>query len=99
MTNTHSVAIIGAGLMGTGLARLFSRAGWAVAVCDPDEKARQRLLAALAADSGHELVAVFSELRAAVDGAELVIEAASEQVALKQSLFATLADFTDRDTL
>jgi 3-hydroxybutyryl-CoA dehydrogenase len=101
MTNTHSVAIIGAGLMGTGLARLFSGAGWAVAVCDPDEKARQHLLAALdeATASGRKPVAVFSELRAAVDGAELVIEAASEQVALKQSLFATLADFTHRDTL
>jgi 3-hydroxybutyryl-CoA dehydrogenase len=101
MTNSQSVAIIGAGLMGTGLARLFSGAEWAVAVCDPDEKARRRLVAALdeAADNGRKRVAVFSELRAAVDGAELVIEAASEQVALKQSLFATLADFTGRDTL
>ncbi len=85
MIDRTTIAIIGAGLMGAGLARLFVSAGCKVAVCDPDAGARARLAAAQPA------VTVTDSIALAVDGARLVIEAAPEIPALKQSIFAELA--------
>ena len=87
------VALIGAGLMGTGLARLFIRAGWRVSVSDPDQGALDRL--------GREVPAanLSREIAAAVAGVDLVIEAAPEKPALKQAIFADLAEITGAGTI
>ncbi|HEX8446734.1 MAG TPA: 3-hydroxyacyl-CoA dehydrogenase NAD-binding domain-containing protein [Sphingomonas sp.] len=83
------VALIGAGLMGAGLARLFRRAGWPVSAYDPNPQA----LAALAG------VRHAGSLADAVADAECVIEAASERLAIKQAIFAELAAATGPDTI
>jgi 3-hydroxybutyryl-CoA dehydrogenase len=92
------IAVLGAGLMGHGIAYLFAAAGRAVRVHDPVADARAALPARL-----HEIrdllggdpalldrVSAPAELAAAVAGVELVIEAAPERLDLKQALFADL---------
>lgn len=88
-----SVALIGAGLMGTGLARLFTAHGMAVAAYDASPAALQALAAAVP-----EARAATS-LTDAVAQADLVIEAVSERLDLKQSIFAKLATATSPDTI
>lgn len=79
------IGLIGAGLMGGGLARLFVKSGWEVAVFDPDRGALDRLGAQL---SGALLTQDLSE---AVGDVDLVIESAPEKPPLKQSIFVDLA--------
>jgi 3-hydroxybutyryl-CoA dehydrogenase len=87
------IGLVGAGLMGAGLARLFTRAGWQVAVFDPDRGALDRL--------GVETpgLTLSQEMAAAVAGADLVVEAAPEKPPLKQSIFADLAAATGPETI
>jgi 3-hydroxybutyryl-CoA dehydrogenase len=93
------VALVGAGVMGAGIAQVFADAGLEVAVCDPDPAARESVpervgagLALLGRPAGPALsrLRVEAELAAAVDGAQLVIEAAPERLDLKRRIFADL---------
>ncbi len=92
------VAVVGAGLMGSGIAACFAAAGHEVAVHDPVAEALaaapERIAACLeeiGADSGAlALVRVESRPRDAVAGAGFVFEAAPEDLKLKQDIFARL---------
>lgn len=77
------VGVLGAGLMGGGIAAAFAAAGAAVTVHDPDPER-------LAALAGIERVRRVGSLREAAANADLVIEAAPEDLALKRVLFAQL---------
>lgn len=95
-------AVIGAGLMGHGIALALARAGHAVALHDPVPEAiasaKERIAASLGAagaDPGETAsvlarVECAESLSAAVGGADAVIEAAPEKLALKQALFAEI---------
>jgi len=87
------IGLIGAGLMGGGLARLFVKAGWTVSVFDPDRAALDRLEIEL---PGLTLSQLLPEVVGDVD---LVIESAPEKPALKQSIFTDLAAATRPDTI
>jgi 3-hydroxybutyryl-CoA dehydrogenase len=90
------IAILGGGLMGHGIAQVFACAGHDVRITDPVAEARARILARIKAnlddlgrDSGPlARVEVVETLQACVAGADLVIEAAPEQLELKQQIFA-----------
>jgi 3-hydroxybutyryl-CoA dehydrogenase len=92
------IAVFGAGLMGAGIAATCAAAGHEVAVHDPGEgalaSARERIagcLEAIGADPALAAeVACEARSQAAVEGAEWVFEAAPEDLALKQELFARL---------
>lgn len=100
-------AVIGAGLMGHGLAFMFARAGHAVAVCDPAPEARERLpervraiaelLEADPACIGR--IEVREDLQRAVRDAQFVVEAAPEKLALKQQIFADLDRFAPAEAI
>ncbi|WP_425228942.1 3-hydroxyacyl-CoA dehydrogenase family protein [Sphingomonas sp.] len=79
------VALIGAGMMGTGLARLFAGVGWPVAVWDRDAAALARLIEAVPA------AVAAASLAEAIGDAVLVIEAVAERLPVKQAVFAELA--------
>jgi 3-hydroxybutyryl-CoA dehydrogenase len=85
--------------MGHGIAYLFAREGFRVQVQDPSAASLDSLptrVARICALLGTEPETILSriqcdsELAGAVEGAELVIEAAPEKLALKQALFAEL---------
>jgi 3-hydroxybutyryl-CoA dehydrogenase len=92
----HTVAVIGAGLMGHGIAYLFAQGGFEVRVQDPSAASLEslparvlRICELLGTDAG-VLARLHCEpsIAGAVDGVGLVIEAAPEKLALKQALFA-----------
>ena len=107
MLASRKVAIIGAGLMGHGLAQVFAEAGAEVAVHDPVPEALGSLRARVRsnleqlgrAPDAAERIAACRQLEQAVEGAELVIEAAPEDPELKRSIFAALDRLTPPEAI
>ncbi|MGM1029557.1 MAG: 3-hydroxyacyl-CoA dehydrogenase family protein [Actinomycetota bacterium] len=75
------IAVLGAGVMGAGIARVFGRAGHEVRVFDVDAAAAART-AESAGASAH------GSVEEAVAGATIVLEAAPERLELKRALLA-----------
>ena len=102
-TRIERVTVLGAGVMGHGIAQVAAMAGHRVTLHDPDAAAAERGLARIRAnlDKGVSLGKVRAEeraealdrispapsLAAACARAELVVEAAPERMELKRSLF------------
>jgi 3-hydroxyacyl-CoA dehydrogenase len=101
----QSVAVIGAGTMGTGIARAFANSGFDVLVRETDTASLQRGMERIAETytrsvSRGSLPAAEAERRkariagttdmAALSTADLVIEAAFEDMAVKKAIFAEL---------
>jgi 3-hydroxybutyryl-CoA dehydrogenase len=92
--DSQKVAVVGAGLMGTGIAYVFAAAGHRVDLFDPVPAALAEAPGRIAA-IGAELdapaaVALSDSLEAAVDGADVVIEAGPERLEVKREIFAQL---------
>lgn len=94
----EKIAIIGAGLMGHGIAQVFAVAGHLVRVFDAHQPALDSLqsriacnLADLGLPGGAEaLVSGYGDLAETVGDADVVIEAAPEKLEIKQAIFADL---------
>ena len=108
MDTTQSVAVIGAGLMGHGIAQVFAQAGHRVVITDPDPAVLGVALARVGRNlqgEGIEPAAILARmavdpsLEAAVARAGLVIEAAPEKLELKQRLFAQVAAAAPRHAI
>jgi 3-hydroxybutyryl-CoA dehydrogenase len=101
------IAVLGAGLMGHGIAQVFAQAGHEVAVYDPVPESLASLhsrIAANLADLGQEsaclkLIRAAARLEDAVSSADVVFEAALENLALKQELFAQAEAAASRTTI
>lgn len=101
-TTTHHIAVIGAGLMGHGIALTFARAGHRVSITDPVPEARETVtdrmaqsMAAMGDDAASiatalKLITIAETTADAVKTATVVFEAAPEKMALKQKIFAEI---------
>jgi 3-hydroxybutyryl-CoA dehydrogenase len=94
------IAIPGGGLMGHGVARVFACAGHAVRITDPAVEAR----AQIHDDHGMDRAAladveVAETLEACVEDANFVIEAAPEDLELKQRIFENAERAAPRHTI
>jgi 3-hydroxybutyryl-CoA dehydrogenase len=105
--NKPNIAVIGAGLMGHGIAQVFALAGHDVTITDSVKASldtvHQRILANLT-DLGDDQSAVsrvttVPDLGAAVRGADYVVEAVLEDLPLKQKLFAEIERHVRPDTI
>ena len=100
------IVVIGAGTMGNGIAHVFATSGYDVTIVDIDQSALDRALATIEknldrmikkekiteADKVAALgrISQSTELAQAVKTADLVVEAATENVSLKLKIFASM---------
>ena len=111
MTRDHHIAVIGAGLMGHGIALTLARAGQQVVVTDPMPEALAALQGRvsqsleLMGESAErivaiqQLIAVAGSIEDAVSDAFVVFEAAPEKLALKQQIFAEVEAYAPQDCI
>ena len=107
MSRLHQIAVLGAGLMGHGIAQVFAAAGHPVTVYDPSPSALDSLRSRIAAnlrdlgedETACERVTGCAALEDAVADADFVVEAALEDLAVKQALFARVEAACRRDSV
>jgi 3-hydroxybutyryl-CoA dehydrogenase len=101
------VAIVGAGLMGHGLAQVFAEAGADVRIHDPEPAQLGSVLDRVRANletlerdlDAAQRITPCPRLGETVTGAELVIEAGPENPAIKQAIFGQLDALADGDAV
>jgi len=54
LADIQSVAVIGAGTMGSGIAHVFARSGFPVVLCDVEQRFLDRALASIRTNLGRE---------------------------------------------
>jgi 3-hydroxybutyryl-CoA dehydrogenase len=107
VTQKPRIAVIGAGLMGHGLAQVFALGGHEVAIYDSVAASLATVKDRIAAnlrDLGDDVSAVdrvrpTGDLADCVGDADFVVEAAPEDLALKQTLFAEIETHVREDTI
>ncbi|MGW7350144.1 3-hydroxyacyl-CoA dehydrogenase family protein [Streptomyces sp. NPDC054784] len=108
------LAVIGAGLMGSGIAQVSAKAGWDVVLRDVTDEALTRgtdgikasfdkfvgkgKLAAEDAAAALARISTTTELEAAAD-ADVVVEAVFEKIEVKREIFATLDRLVKDETI
>nr|WP_134672142.1 3-hydroxyacyl-CoA dehydrogenase [Halorussus marinus] len=108
------VAVVGAGNMGHGIAEVAAMAGYEVAMRDVEaeivadgyedigwslEKLAEKGRLDEPVETILDRIETTTALRAAVEDAELVIEAAPEQMAIKKDVFADVDEFAPEDAI
>ncbi len=107
MTAQPPIAVIGAGLMGHGIAWIFAAAGWPVRLYDPDPGARHAAPQKLRdisellgrASEAVDNTALCATLKEAVAGVGFVFEAVPENLGLKREIFAELCRLAPDDAI
>jgi 3-hydroxybutyryl-CoA dehydrogenase len=93
MSETSQVAIVGGGIMGGDIATVFAAGNWKVHVMSPSQKTRDALSARLNAGLkkvNADAACAKNVAAYAWDKIDLVVEAVTEDLPLKQKLFAQL---------
>ena len=102
----NQIAVIGSGTMGNGIAHTFAQFGYKVNLIDINQIALNKALETIernldrqvskgtlsTEDKQHTLarITTYSDLRSGVEGADLVVEAATENLELKLNIFRDL---------
>jgi 3-hydroxybutyryl-CoA dehydrogenase len=115
LKDINRIAVVGAGLMGHGIAQVFALAGYSVGLFDQDPQVlqaapdriradltvfvEQGLASADQADSCLELVRPCPDLAEACRPAQVIVESVPENLALKQAVFQRLESHCGPETL
>jgi len=105
MNRLPSVAVLGAGLMGTAIAFVFARSDHHVRLYEPVPSARDRAthrlqeLASMLNCPPAVNILISGDLNEVVQQADLIIEAASESITIKQALFNQLGAAARADAI
>ena len=110
-----NITVIGSGTMGNGIAHVFAQFGYSVSLVDISEPALQKALATIAknidrqvakgtvteADKAATLanIKTFTKLEEGAKNADLVVEAASENVNVKLAIFKQLDEICPPHTI
>lgn len=111
----HKIAVIGSGLMGSGIAQTFAAAGKTVFLYDVSEKALEKAqytidkslsrfvkaghLSEEAKSKAAANIHTYTDLSEAVQSAELVVEAIPENLELKKKMFQELDELTGKEVI
>ena len=101
------IAVVGAGLMGHGIAQVMAAAGHRVAITDPvaevlatvPGRVRANLERLDATTEPADAIEIHRELEDTVADADVVFEAAPERLELKQDLFERISRIVSPDTI
>ena len=108
------VAVIGAGVMGPGIAQVFLMGGHTVSLNDISDSALQKGKATIlqvlsqmqekniidqAPDTYLENLTLTTDLKSAVEGAKIVIEVVPEKIELKKSIYDQLDLYCDEEAI
>jgi 3-hydroxybutyryl-CoA dehydrogenase len=110
-----NITVIGSGTMGNGIAHTFAQSGYQVNLVDINEKALEKAMATItknldrqvqkgtinaeAKESSLKNITTSTDLKKAAAGADLVVEAASENVDIKLKLFKELDEICAKETI
>ena len=109
------IGVIGAGIMGNGIAHVFAQSGYSVGLIDLSEAALEKALATISKnlyrmvakekisekDKKNTLnnIETFTDMSSAVKGLDLVVEAATENMDIKLKIFSQLDELCDEHTI
>ena len=106
MSDIQTIAVVGAGTMGSGIAHVFARSNFRVLLCDVDQRFLDRALSQIRTNLGREaakgklpeseieptLARILPTIdRESLSTADFAVEAASERFELKSEIFRALA--------
>jgi 3-hydroxybutyryl-CoA dehydrogenase len=110
-----NIAVIGAGTMGNGIAHTFAQSGFTVKLIDVSEKSLDKGMATIAGNLDRMVgkgtitetdklktignIITYTDIKDGVTGADLVVEAATENVDLKLNIFRQLNDACSHNTI
>ena len=110
-----NITVIGAGTMGNGIAHTFAQSGYTVKLVDISSDALDKAIATITKNLDRMLskekiseedknstlsnITIHTDLSSAVKGADLVVEAATENVDLKLKIFKQLDEECDKNTI
>ena len=115
MTEKENIAVIGAGLMGHGIAQIFAVHGHSVALMDLQEDlllraidhirgnlglmAQKGIVSAAEIEPAIQRIKTTTDLQEAVSQAQFVVEAVLEKLELKQQIFKDIDSFSPPDAI
>ncbi|MES2828910.1 MAG: 3-hydroxybutyryl-CoA dehydrogenase [Bacteroidota bacterium] len=104
------IAVIGSGTMGNGIAHTFAQFGYQVNLVDINHQALEKALATIGKNLDRQVekgtvsledklttlekISIFTDLKTGVSDADLIVEAATENIDLKLKIFKDLDAFT-----
>ena len=110
-----NIAVIGAGTMGNGIAHIFAQSGYQVTLIDLSKEALEKALRTITKNLDRQLakekiseedkartldrISLNTEINSGVKGAELIVEAATENTELKVKIFKQLDQLADENTI
>ncbi len=110
-----NVAVIGSGTMGNGIAHVFAQTGYKVSLIDISQASLDKGLATIAKNLDRMVakekiteaektatlanITTHTDMKSGVSGAELVVEAATENVDLKLKIFRDLSELTENNVI
>jgi 3-hydroxybutyryl-CoA dehydrogenase len=110
-----TIAVIGAGTMGNGIAHVFAQHGFTVALIDVsvpqldnalatitrnlDRQVSKGVITAEQKDKALKNISTHSSLQAGVKDADLVIEAATENIEIKLKIFKDIDEYAAKDAI
>ena len=111
----QKIAVIGAGTMGNGIAHVFAQQGFKVSIVDVSDMALDKAMKTIAANLDRQVakekitaddkaktlanLTTYNNVAQGVDGARLVIEAATENIDLKLKIFKQLDELSPKDAI
>lgn len=110
-----NIAVIGAGTMGNGIAHVFAQSGYNVNLIDLSQDALEKAFGTITKNLKRQLakekitaenkedtlarITLHTNMAAGIEGADLVVEAATENTSLKLKIFKQLDELADSDTI
>tara|TARA_B100000927_G_scaffold34834_1_gene25041 strand:+ start:1436 stop:2326 length:891 start_codon:yes stop_codon:yes gene_type:complete len=111
----NNIAVIGAGTMGNGIAHVFAQSGYQVSLIDLSEEALERALRTITKNLDRQLakekisaedkaqtldrISLNTSMDKGIEGAELIVEAATENTDLKLKIFKQLDELAQEHTI